>query len=331
LAIAIAILAGGASACGNVAPAHPGDGGGNGGAGGGSGAGSDAPADSPPTAEDACMREADAVCSALSDCAMPWVQFLYGDKDTCVMRLGRSCIDEQSAAGITRTTNDLVACAEAVKRASCPDLLASKFPDACLVKPGTIANGLACGSDWQCADAYCNKPSNSDCGVCGPRSAAGGTCTADDGCQTGMVCANKKCVLPGDMGAGCGDAAPCRSNLYCANNVCGPKLGAGGACTTILSGTCDIYQGYVCNTLLGAGQCTLVTVKKGGEACGGGTATVCMDFNPCAGSTANQTGVCANPAADGTQCGTTGNDPHCLPPANCVNGLCRLPSVPSCK
>jgi len=312
-----AAMAAGLAACGTVAPASPTDG------------GADVAA---LTAQEGCAREAQAICDALDHCAPPWVQYLYGDKTTCVSRLSGSCMDEQGAPGVSRLPAEMASCASAVTAASCADLLGGKYPTACQVKPGTVANGKACGTDWQCADAYCAKPADSNCGVCAPRSTVNGNCAADDGCQPGMVCANKKCVVPGDVGAACDGNDPCRSNLYCTPaGTCSAKLGAGAVCANIFSGECDIYQGFVCSNLITAGQCVQVTVKKGGESCGGGTRTVCMGFNPCSGSTAAQTGVCANPAGDGEACGDgAGAGRNCLPPATCTGGLYRLPSSSSC-
>jgi hypothetical protein len=318
---AVAVLGPG---CGKVTPgaADNGDAGNDGG-------GADAQADVPITTDDGCNREAQAICNALADCAMVWVQYLYGDKVTCVARLARSCNDEQKAMGVTRTPDDLAACGADVATTSCADLLASRFPASCQVKPGTIENGVGCGTDWQCASGYCGKK-NSDCGVCGPRAALGGDCTADDGCQQGMVCANNKCAVPADLNGPCNlPNQPCRSDLFCTGDGrCAAKLGAGETCRGLLSADCDIFHGFVCNGLL-TGTCAQVTVAKGGEACGGGTSTICQDLNPCTGSTATQTGLCAAPAGDGEACGGSGQS-NCLPPATCVMNVCRLPSAPAC-
>src|SRR5215467_7753079 len=102
--LAIAAVAGAGAGlglgCGKVTPGAVDNGDG---AAGNDGGGADAAI----TTDDGCNREAQAICNALADCATVWVQYLYGDKVTCVARLARSCNDEQKAMGVTRTPNDL--------------------------------------------------------------------------------------------------------------------------------------------------------------------------------------------------------------------------------
>ena len=76
-----------------------------------------------------------------------------------------------------------------------------------------------------------------------------------------------------------------------------------------------------------ASKCETVAAAKGGEACGivNNTLTLCIVGNSCPGMSLiplQTMGVCPNPAGDGKACTDT---VHCLPPANCVGGLCRLP------
>jgi hypothetical protein len=56
-----------------------------------------------------------------------------------------------------------------------------------------------------------------------------------------------------------------------------------------------------------------------------GTPTACVLLNTCSSPVAG--GVCPNPAMDGEACNA---NVHCVPPASCVNGLCRFPSVAAC-
>jgi hypothetical protein len=230
--------------------------------------------------------------------------------------------------GIKRTPADLVACKQALTTATCPDLLANRFPAACTPKAGDTINGAACGSDWQCMSTYCAK--TGECGVCATRAAANGDCVAgDQGCATGLVCANKKCVAPAGTGADCNlPNQPCRSDLYCTSasgsGKCAAKVGAGGPCADS-DQACDFAKGVVCNGV--SKVCETVTVAKGGEACGLGIRTICVGFvEPC--SNIITGGVCANPAQDGEACGGT---KKCVPPATCEAGICRLPSTPSCQ
>src|SRR5262245_13811554 len=93
------------------------------------------------TTDEACAMEAQEICRKLDTCATFWVQLLYGDKTTCASRLTLSCKNDQMVDGITRTAQDMVACANDAGTAICADLVASKFPAACQVKPGKRAAG----------------------------------------------------------------------------------------------------------------------------------------------------------------------------------------------
>ncbi len=327
------------AACGSVTPSNRDGSAGTGGSGGGSDAGTgDLAPDVPLTVEKACDKMAAEICDALDACAAPVVQVFYGDKKTCVERQTLGCNLDQSVAGITRSAADISACGDAVKSASCPDLVASRFPEACAVKPGPRVNGMGCGSDWQCDSTYCRR-ADMACGVCGPRMAEGQACTVPTGCQAGMVCAaSMQCATPRELGAACGDNLPCRSDLYCTKAIagtCAPKVGQeGGACVDSTN-ACDIIQGVACNIFAAPANrtCEKLGVAKGGDACGivNGGLTVCVALSPCSGLL-GLSGACPNPAGDGAPCGAgTPNNANCLAPAQCVAGICRLPSAPSCN
>jgi hypothetical protein len=179
---------------------------------------------------------------------------------------------------------------------------------------------------------HCEK-STGDCGVCAPRASASGACTVSEGCAAGLLCAAQKCVAPGALNAPCNDTAPCLGNLYCsaASNTCATPLGRGASCAGDTNG-CDFKQGLACNSLSSTPKCETIAAAKGGEACGlvNSTLTVCIEGNSCPGLSLvplQTMGVCPNPAGDGQQCT---DSVHCLPPASCVGGLCRLPSSASC-
>jgi hypothetical protein len=77
----------------------------------------------------------------------------------------------------------------------------------------------------------------------------------------------------------------------------------------------------------------MVAAAKGGDACGivNGTLTICIVLNTCNGISLiplQTMGSCPNPAGDGQTCD---DKVHCMAPANCVGGKCRLPSSASCS
>jgi hypothetical protein len=311
-----------AAACGNVSPN-----GGSGGSGGGSGGTGGGP---PPTAEQACDQFSQVFCEALHTCANFLVQVLYGDATTCTSRTKLACVTDQSVPGIARAPQDIVTCANAARTATCEDLIANRLPTACDPVPGPNINGAGCGSSLQCQSGHCEKGGN-NCGTCAPRQAANGTCTVDEGCARGLVCANQRCVAPKDLGGDCDPQnSPCRANLYCDKNShqCAMRVGAGSPCSAD-SNACDPLQSVACNGFAATPTCQAVGVAKGGEACGivNGTLTICIELDNCAGASLAQPGSCAAPAGDGEQCS---DQRHCVPPASCVEGLCRLPSVANC-
>jgi len=322
LALLLAVVAAGSLAvagCGSVAAQND------------AGPGIDA---GPPTAEEACGQFASTLCSRLGGCAAYALQIFYGDNDTCVSRAKLGCMRDLEVPDSKQTTSDVAACARDANNSSCADLLANVFPASCQIKPGNRVNGEGCGSSWQCMSTHCEKPGG-DCGVCAPRAAAGSACTGDEACVQGLVCAAQKCVAPAAMGAACGAMAPCRANLYCSaiSNTCATPLALGASCGGDASG-CDFRQGVACNTFAAMAnqKCETIAAAKGGQACGlvNSTLTLCVANNTCQGISLiplQTMGVCPSPAGDGMQCT---DSVHCLAPATCVGGLCRLPSTASC-
>jgi hypothetical protein len=297
----------------------------------GTGGSADAAAEAAPlTAAEGCAQVAKALCERLDACSPTALKLFYGDRATCATRAALGCTTDQGVTGTTRTPDDLAKCAAALAPTSCADLLANQYPAACDIKPGTGANGTACGSDWQCQSTYCGK--TDACGVCGPRQPAGGDCTVDGGCLKGLVCANKKCIAPAGPGGDCNPPnEPCRGDLYCAKDTakCTAKVGAGGSCVD--DQACDLTKGVVCNGV--SHTCEMISVSGAGGACGLAAKALCTGFtgfgagqDPCSNILGN--GVCAKTAEDGTACGT--EHKVCLAPASCVMGVCRLPSAPNC-
>jgi hypothetical protein len=147
----------------------------------------------------------------------------------------------------------------------------------------------------------------------------------------GLACANMICVQPGGAGDACNlPAQPCRADLYCssakASGTCMARVGTGASCANN-GDACDYSQGDLCNTLANPNVCVTINIAQPGNACGLGSKTLCVGgVAPC--SSILLGGVCANPAQDGATCG---GNAVCIPPATCVNKLCRLPSVPNCQ
>jgi hypothetical protein len=282
----------------------------------------------PPTVQQACGAFAQALCTRLDSCAPFIFQIFYGTAATCRERVELSCTKDLEVPETNQTTTEMAACATAANSATCDDLLADNFPEPCRIKAGPRLNGEGCGSSWQCMSTHCEKTTG-DCGTCAPRQAANGACTVNEGCTLGLVCTNGKCVSPSPLGGSCDANTPCRGgNMYCNVNMCATRLGAGSSCEGN-SEACDFGRGVGCNVLSATPTCQPVASAQGGQPCGivNGTLTICQLVNECAGATLMQAGACVAPSQDGTACSMGHN---CLPPANCIGGICRLPSAGSC-
>jgi hypothetical protein len=310
---ACVLLAMGAGGCGNISTEST-DGG---------------DARAPVSVAQACSDVDTSLCSALGACSAFALQLTFGDMATCVTRNDLGCTIGQMEPGVGRTTDDLEACAHAVPAATCPDLIAGKMPAACQDKPGTVINGAACGAATQCQSTFCNK--NGACGVCAPRQAAGQSCNSDPQCAQNLVCASgSSCVMPAEANIACDDKHPCRADLYCKAGVCSTKGGAGDSCADT-DKACDLLKGVGCNPFTKI--CQNIHVAKKGDPCGivAGTLVLCEASGLCEGATLAVPGTCTAAAADGAACSNDAGGRSCLPPANCVNGICRLPATSSCQ
>jgi hypothetical protein len=320
--------------CGSVSPAADGAAGTGGGGSGGSDGGNDATDAAPPTADQACAAIAQALCARLADCAPFELSLLYGTAANCNVRVALGCSKDQSEPDSTRTPGEVVDCANALPAVACADLINNNFPTACQNPPGNRADGTGCGSSLQCMSTHCEK-SGTACGTCAVRQATGGTCTVDEGCQVGLVCANAKCIAPRAVGGQCDDSHPCKASLYCSAStaMCAQHAtGAGMACATDKN-VCDVAHGFGCDTFETTPACEAVVVANGGDACGlvNGTLTVCPEFNDCTIAGGAVSGTCPNAPKDGDPCTLTNPRLDCVPPATCVGGVCRLPSVTTCN
>jgi len=197
------------------------------------------------------------------------------------------------------------------------DLEILKGPS-CFVS-GKRGEGAGCWSFAQCGSGEC--VGDAVCGTCRPRVPADGGCQVDSDCQRGLVCGQKRCVVPMNLGGACSDARPCRRSLLCRNGACGPKAPEGGACTAHT----DCAGGLLCNFTKGA--CGRATVSS--SRCSSREANGSVLF--CAGGTTceQSTSMCVANAADNQAC-TPDGTPDCLWPAVCAGGTCRLAKPVDC-
>jgi hypothetical protein len=281
-----------------------------------------------------CSQIAQGFCDVVSRCLKGWIETAFGDIATCAGRLRLACEDAKAAPGSTLTAAAQNSCLQGLAAASCADVIDRKFTGCDI--PGTRVDGMGCAHNGQCASNLC-RSSETLCGACGPKAAAGGACTEDEECTTGLVCpevdGTRRCVARAPAGMACSRTQPCAYGFACDGNLCVAAGKAGATCRRPggdLVGTCDGTQYLFC----GSGNvCQVIPTASAGQPCGviGNGYVGCAGGTYCRTNALSFTGVCANTAADGTACGPLPAGPPCVAPATCVDGLCRLPSALQCQ
>jgi hypothetical protein len=285
----------------------------------------------PATPESACTTAAASYCAKIKECAPFYFDVGWSTQPPCDERIKSGCVSDLGAPGNAQTADDLASCATAIPQTSCGDLFSDNLPAPCKPKPGSLANGNACGVDGQCQSTYCKI--NETCGVCAAKSSAGGACMSETDCTDGLLCVNRVCTSPGVAGAACSATQPCRQDVTCIGGTCGTPKGPGESCT---GEECDGLKGLWCNPLMGV--CQKVSLADPGQPCGalncpGAACTyaLCRSGGLCRLSGTNpNAGTCVAPAADGAACNDT-MGPPCLSPAVCVAEVCTLRAPATCR
>ena len=279
-----------------------------------------------------CDGYATKFCERLSACSLPYLTGVYGTMQGCQERLGLECRTEATLAGSGLTGATGMACAGALGTASCEDLLGDSVP-ACQLK-GTLAKGAACGSGTQCASGFCRLPETAFCGKCDTPGGADAPCDSDSSCEFPLLCSEAgRCARAGAEGEFCNETRPCKAaGLFCAgDNTCKRPSGEGKACNRSAPmplQPCEI--GFSCRPSAN-GLCRSIRLVEVGQNCGispsGSTVILCTASGSCV------NGMCRPPGKDGERCTPSplGDSGGCLPPALCLEGLCKLPDPASCK
>ena len=306
-------------------------GGGSGGAGGGTvNAGE---------AAKACTDVVAAQCGILAQCLPEFLQYLYGDVDTCKTRESINCAATFSLAGTSRSPDKTEGCAQAVTGLTCDQYLTGTPPDACKTMPGTLANGAACSATSQgaqCASGHCNIQA-SICGACSDGPATGAQCIDSSDCADTDVCVGAtdtalgQCAIAVGPGAACDAAHGCEPGYYCSGGVCAANKAVGAACTT--QDECNGVREQICD-IGGSNTCVAIQFAAAGQPCGlvNNVYVGCAALGACVVATATATqGTCQAAPKDGAACGTGAQAVSCLPPAVCDNGVCKISDPLACK
>lgn len=281
--------------------------------------------------EQACPALIKAYCAKATEC-LPFDQTLsFPDAATCESRINLTCPQLAKAMGSSVTGDDLQACAAKFSTISCSDYLSLTSPvQVCGFKPGTRADGSACGEDVQCQSLYCKKDTGMDCGKCTALGKAGSVCTITSDCDKGLKCVGaagaRQCTAYLAMGASCSTAMnspSCHPTLACRNGVCATPAKLGETCSPTTQ-DCDKLAGLTCPV---AAKCVSYATAQLGGACGqqGSTFVLCTGGTWCD----SVSKKCMAPAMDGMACNDV-SGPKCQAPANCRSSVCKIPDAATC-
>ncbi len=250
----------------------------------------------------------------------------------------QSCADKLAAIPCDQTTREVAEC----------DFNNTK---------GSLADGAACASDFQCASGECRGGDVEDddlqCGTCAPRGAVGAACGSGlPSCATGTTCritsggSTGTCQALATEGQTCDDlnGPSCGTQLQCDNATkkCTRYPKAGAPCEGICAGslrciakTCQLgaeagaacptgsecSSGLSCNTTTRLCEPT-ARIPLGG-ACGNGQVGSCEPSADCSNN------VCTARLAPGAACGPKGTE--CVAYYTCLNGVCSPVDPAACK
>jgi hypothetical protein len=193
------------------------------------------------------------------------------------------------------------------------------------------ANGALCTSNNECAQGYCQRAPQQDCGSCRPYANDGGAfsfCGNDNPCAPGTYCRNAMCAPYAGVDAGCGGFNPeCAPGFTCAgsglNRVCQRQKAEGESCVKGREEclrTTDAVQ-LVCATLAGGiDRCVkrYNVLPRGicnsGETIDGVTGPNCLDTEYC------NAGLCELKRTQGQPCGDM--DDTCEFGTRCSQNMC---------
>jgi len=293
--------------------------------------------------DDLAAKYAAALCKAYTSCAGD----LYA-----IFRPGEDCVTNTTktlAEGLATLPNAIdrgsieyddskvQACLDQVSSGDC-STLSERSPASCKAAlAGTIAEGGDCSLDGECrGEQYC-KLGDACPGKCAPYEQAGGACTGNSSCVSGLKCgANGHCVAPSQEGEACKQGEPdCVDGLACLGDdstahtpgkcvtLAKAFNGKAGASCALDTNLCSI--GFACEikslTPI-SGNC--VAKLDSGAVCHIAVPDECPDDEYCVLPAPLGAGKCTTKPAAGTKCGAgLGDAQVCAAYARCDAGVCR--------
>ena len=147
-------------------------------------------------------------------------------------------------------------------------------------------------------------------------------CGAGD-CGATLECSDSgTCQLPSVVGGPCGANQPCKAGSYCAGAQCAAQVELNGACQ--VAAACAGQKGFACVQQ----RCQAIRFAPPGQACGLASSILCQGSSEC-NIQQGTMGTCSKVANDNAACG--GAAGSCLAPADCISGLCKIPTGGECN
>jgi hypothetical protein len=259
-----------------------------------------------------------AVCDSLRDCLGEQKLRAFVDNEACDAHFARSFAqadfgtlhDSVERGRMQLQPKSLDQCYADTRKLGCA-IQTERLPASCQVAlQGTVEVGDACTIGADCAgQSFCPA---TDCPrVCTARRAAAGSCTRDEECLSGLICAQGQCTAPAALGEACAGSsnAVCALGTSCVGSskeqtgscvanaeVQVGELGAvctpgGTLCTEGLSCAFDGDQGFNCQEAVASG-----------EECHLALPTQCPASEYCTAEDVTTAGRCAALPSDGEPC-----------------------------
>jgi len=288
-----------------------------------------------------------ALCSAYESCVGEVIELFVPGED-CVQKVTIQLQEELAnltelvdKGRVTYYPDKAQACIDELSAAGCSFLI-ERAPASCeAALVGTVAEGGDCELDEECEGAQYCKVGDACPGQCASLEQAGGLCTGNGDCVSGLTCGETgRCVAPAQAGEQCKQGEPdCTPGYICLGDDAAKKTP--GKCLEIeatfagkAGDACSLAEqwcgsGLVCeidSVAPVSGKC--VEKVGAGEACRAAFPDQCPGEQYCVlgGSQADPfAGTCTPKPEAGKPCGKGLGETAsiCAPYARCDGGVCR--------
>lgn len=292
---------------------------------------------------DLSAKYATALCAAYTSCAGDLLAIFRPGED-CVTNTTKTLSEELATlpnaidrGSIVYHEAKLQSCLDEISSGDC-STLSNRLPASCKAAlEGTIGEGEECSLDGECkGDQYC-KLGDSCPGKCAPYEQAGGACTGNGDCVSGLKCGvTGRCVTPSGGGEACKQGEPdCVDGYACLGEDSTQKTP--GKCVALstafsgkLRGSCSLGTN-LCSAGLSCEITELATLSgdcvakvASGAVCHVAVPDECPDDEYCVLASVALPGKCTPKPVAGETCGAgLGDGKVCAAYTRCDADKCR--------